>query len=87
MSNLCCPHRRGVDPTKPLTYAPECDRCRDLLAEGKRTGLEPHPSTVYLRGGSMRQRYSKERFAQVVEYVKDKQKKSAADDYRRFERG
>lgn len=39
----CSPHTGGVDPTAPKTFDPECPKCLELKAAGKRTGDEPRP--------------------------------------------
>lgn len=56
----CSPHTQGVDPAAPKTYDPECPKCVSLKAEGRRTGDEPRPATMYqgrFRGG-MQAQYS-----------------------------
>ncbi len=43
---FCSPHKNaGVAPGDALFFAPECPKCQELMAAGKRTGREPHPNT------------------------------------------
>jgi len=62
---------------KPLTFSPTCKTCLALLAEGKRTGLEPHPETVYKRGNDMRRQIRGEAFDAMLA-AKRRQRKAAA---------
>jgi len=85
-SLYCWPHQKGCDPTKPKTFKPDCPKCQALLAEGKRTGHEPHPSEVYLSSfvAKRRKRESSESFKKHVETVKAINKARTADPcYRR----
>ena len=49
-SELCRPCISGIVPGRPLTFDPNCSRCREKLAAGLRTGLDPLPVTLSLRG-------------------------------------
>jgi hypothetical protein len=49
---ICNPHQFGVSVDQPLAFDPNCPRCQELLAQGKRTGREPLP--IANRGLMMR---------------------------------
>ena len=46
----CRQCRLGYVPDLVKTFDPECPGCRKKLADGLRTGHEPHPSTQSLSG-------------------------------------
>lgn len=49
----CGPHKHGRDPMDPPYYDDRCACCRQLLAEGKRTGLEGRPPSKVHRFSQM----------------------------------